>query len=79
MRQLDRIPAITAQVDRARRGDGVALQAQQLFVAVAARQHERERPGEQHDRHRRHPRDREHEAPSHVSRPRAGSRRHAAS
>jgi hypothetical protein len=65
--QLDRIPGRAADVDLARRGDRVSLQAQEALVAVGALQHERQWHGEQHDGHRGDAGDREHEAASHPT------------
>ena len=40
VRQLDRVAALIGDVDPARGGDGVALQAQQVLVAIAVAQHD---------------------------------------
>ena len=59
------ITRLTGDVDGAAGGDGVALQPQQVLVAVAALQHDRERDREQHDRRRRHAGDGHDEPASH--------------
>ena len=47
-RHFDGVAGGAAEIDFAGGGDGVALQAQQLAVAVGLGEHERERHGEQH-------------------------------
>ena len=64
-RHLDRIATLAGDVDRAAGGDRVALQAQQVLVAVAALQYERKRHGQQHDRGGRHAGDGQDQPPPH--------------
>ena len=61
---LDRVPG-AAEVDVARRGDGVALEPQQLLAAIAALQRDGQRQREEGDGNGRDARDRHDEAPSH--------------
>jgi hypothetical protein len=66
---LDRVAALGRQVDGARRGDGVALQAQERLVVELALEDDREGDGEEHHAARRHGTDREDQATPHgVSR-----------
>jgi hypothetical protein len=66
-RQLDGVASLLGEVDLARRRDRVALQAQEVLVAIRARQQQRERQGEQDHRQRRDARDRGDQPPPHDS------------